>query len=330
MPMDISMFKYMDSLPDGNINLASSAMKGMNPEGFGNGEVEKQLAKIYSVDPDQVIITPSGTFSSFFVLYHLRKKIRSLVTIVPEYPVFFYQAREIGIDVVLDNRLTPEGIDLSPWDVDEKTAYFLSNPNNPTGLSWTDESLKSIGRETEGNESYLIIDDTFSFFNGVFPKKLETGNTILIGSVSKFFGDSGIKMGWIIAGKNLIEDIRERLNFMVPVISNLVKRRASYLFDNVKVYGDYNRKKLQENSDILFEALDEYIISYRGSIINALSIGKDSSKFSLSLMNSGVLTVPGYFFGADSIIRVGIGSEDSDRVQKGVGIILERIKDWMR
>ncbi|MEM0073824.1 MAG: pyridoxal phosphate-dependent aminotransferase [Thermoplasmatales archaeon] len=330
MPMDISMFKYMDSLPDGNINLASSAMKGMNPEGFGNGEVEKQLAKIYSVDPDQVIITPSGTFSSFFVLYHLRKKIRSLVTIVPEYPVFFYQAREIGIDVVLDNRLTPEGIDLSPWDVDEKTAYFLSNPNNPTGLSWTDESLKSIGRETEGNESYLIIDDTFSFFNGVFPKKLETGNTILIGSVSKFFGDSGIKMGWIIAGKNLIEDIRERLNFMVPVISNLVKRRASYLFDNVKVYGDYNRKKLQENSDILFEALDEYIISYRGSIINALSIGKDSSKFSLSLMNSGVLTVPGYFFGADSIIRVGIGSEDSERVQKGVGIILERIKDWMR
>ncbi|MEM4380455.1 MAG: pyridoxal phosphate-dependent aminotransferase, partial [Thermoplasmatales archaeon] len=227
-------------------------------------------------------------------------------------------------------RLTPEGIDLSPWDVDEKTAYFLSNPNNPTGLSWTDESLKSIGRETEGNESYLIIDDTFSFFNGVFPKKLETGNTILIGSVSKFFGDSGIKMGWIIAGKNLIEDIRERLNFMVPVISNLVKRRASYLFDNVKVYGDYNRKKLQENSDILFEALDEYIISYRGSIINALSIGKDSSKFSLSLINSGVLTVPGYFFGADSIIRVGIGSEDSDRVQKGVGIILERIKDWMR
>ncbi|MEM4771389.1 MAG: hypothetical protein QW460_00090, partial [Thermoplasmatales archaeon] len=65
-------------------------------------------------------------------------------------------------------------------------------------------------------------------------------------------------------------------------------------------------------------------------IINALSIGKDSSKFSLSLMNSGVLTVPGYFFGADSIIRVGIGSEDSERVQKGVGIILERIKDWMR
>ncbi|MEM0130198.1 MAG: pyridoxal phosphate-dependent aminotransferase, partial [Thermoplasmatales archaeon] len=324
------MFKYMDSLPDGNINLASSAMKGMNPEGLANGEVERQIAKIYSVDPDQVIITPSGTFSSFFVLYHLRKKIRSLVTIVPEYPVFFYQAREIGIDVVLDNRLTSEGADLSPWDVEEKTAYFLSNPNNPTGLSWTDESLKSIGRETEGNESYLIIDDTFSFFNGAFPKKLETGNTILIGSVSKFFGDSGIKMGWIIAGKNLIEDIRERLNFMVPVISTLVRRRASYLFDNVKVYVDYNKKKLQENSDILFDALDEYIISYRGSIINALSVGRDSSKFSLSLMNSGVLTVPGYFFGADSIIRVGIGSEDSERVRRGAGIILEKIKDWMR
>ncbi|MEM0141152.1 MAG: pyridoxal phosphate-dependent aminotransferase [Thermoplasmatales archaeon] len=330
MPMDISMFRYMDSLPDGNINLASSAMRGMSPEGLGSGEVERQIAKMYGVDADQVIVTPSGTFASFFVLYHLRKKIRSLVTIVPEYPVFFYQAREIGMEVVLDNRLTSEGVDLSPWDVEEKTAYFLSNPNNPTGLSWSDESLKSIGRETEGNESYLIIDDTFSFFNGIFPKKLETGNSIIIGSVSKFFGESGIKMGWIIAGKNLIDDLKERIDFIVPVISNVVKRRGSYLFDNVKVYGEYNRKKLEENSKILFDALDENIVGYKGSIVNALSIGKESSKFCLSLISNGVSTVPGYFFGTDSIIRVGIGSEDSERIQKGIDVIVSKIKEWTR
>ena len=330
MPMDVSMFRYVESIPDENINLASSAMRGMNPEGLGGNDIEEQLAKIYGVEREQVIVTPSGTFASFFTLYHLRKKISKMVTITPEYPAFFYQAREIGISTSLDNRISTEGIDLSPWDVEEKTAYFLSNPNNPTGLSWSEESLRSIARETEGNESYLVIDDTFSFFNGNFPKRLETGNSIILGSVSKFFGESGIKMGWIVAGKQIIEEMKERMGIIVPIVSSTVKRRGSYLLGNIKMYGDYNRKKLEENSKILFDNLDEYILGDKGSVINAISVGSGSTKFAMSMMNEGVSTVPGYYFGTDSILRVGIGTEDSERVGKGVAVISKKIREWNR
>ncbi|MCL6003243.1 MAG: pyridoxal phosphate-dependent aminotransferase [Thermoplasmatales archaeon] len=330
MPMDISMFRYVESIPEDNINLASSAMKGMNPEGVGGVEIEEQIAKLYSVDKDQVIVTPSNTFGSFFTLHYLRKKISSMVTITPEYPAYHYQAREIGINTSMDNRISTEGVDLSPWDVDERTAYFISNPNNPTGLTWSDESLKSIARETEGNESYLVIDDTFSFFNGTFPKKLETGNSIILGSVSKFFGESGIKMGWIVAGRQIIEEMKERIGLMVPVISTSVKRRGNYLLSNIGVYKDYNKKKLDENSKILFESLDEYILGYRGSIINVISLGGDSTKFAFSLMADGVSTVPGYYFGSDSLLRIGIGTEDAERTDKGVKLIAKRLSNWKR
>jgi aspartate/methionine/tyrosine aminotransferase len=330
MPLDVSMFRYVESIPDGTIDLASSAMRGMNPDGLGGTEIEEQIAKLYGVEKEQVIVTPSNTFASFFTLYHLRKKISSLVTITPEYPAYYYQAREIGITASLDNRVSSEGVDLSPWDVDEKTGYFISNPNNPTGLSWSEESIKSIARETEGNESYLVIDDTFSFFNGTFPRRLETGNTIILGSVSKFFGDSGIKMGWIVSGKQIIQEMRERIGIIVPVISNNVKRRGSYLLSNINVFKDYNKKKLDENSKILFENFDEYILGYRGSVINAISVGGDSTKFSLSLMTEGVATVPGYYFGTDSLVRIGIGTEDSERTEKGVKIIARRLSDWSR
>ncbi len=330
MPLDVSMFRFVESIPDENINLASSAMRGMNPEGLGGVEVEEQIAKLYGVEKEQVIVTPSGTFASYFTLYHLRKKVSSMVTITPEYPAYYYQAREIGIGTTLENRASSEGVDLSPWDVDEKTAYFISNPNNPTGLSWSDESIRSIARETEGNESYLVIDDTFSFFNGNFPKKLETGNTIMLGSVSKFFGESGIKMGWIIAGKQMIREMKERMGIIVPVISSNVKRRGSYLLSNINVYKDYNRKKIDENSKILFENLDEFLVGYKGTIVNALSVGEDSVKFSLSLMTEGVSTVPGYYFGSDSMIRIGLGTEDAERTEKGIKIIANRMSNWKR
>jgi aspartate/methionine/tyrosine aminotransferase len=330
MPMDVSIFRYVDSIPENNINFASSAMRGMNPDGLGGADVEEQIAKLYGVQKEQVIVTPSNTFGSFFTLYHLRNKISSMVTITPEYPVFHYQANEIGIKSSMDNRISAEGLDLSPWDVEEKTAYFISNPNNPTGLAWSEESIKSIARETEGNESYLVIDDTFSFFNGSFPRKMETGNTIILGSVSKFFGESGIKMGWIVAGRQIIDDMRELIGLMVPVISNAVKRRGSYLLSNINVYKEYNRKKLEENSRILFENLDEYIIGFKGSIVNAISVEGASTKFSLSLMSEGVSTVPGYYFGSDSLVRVGIGAEDAERTEKGAKLIAKMISEWKR
>lgn len=330
MPMDVSMFRYVDSLPEENINLASSAMRGMNPEGLGGTDIEEQIARLYGVEKEQVIVAPSNTFASFFTLYHLKKKVTSLVTIAPEYPAYHYQAREIGINASLENRISSDGVDLSPWDVDEKTAYVISNPNNPTGLTWSDESLKSIARETEGNESYLVIDDTFSFFNGSFPKRLETGNTIILGSVSKFFGESGIKMGWIVSSKNIIAEMKERIEIMVPVISASVKRRGTYLLGNISVYKEYNKKKIDENSKILFENLDEFILGYKGNIINAVSVEADSTKFAFSLMVDGVSTVPGYYFGSDSLIRIGLGTEDPERTDKGMKLIAKRLSSWKR
>lgn len=326
MSLEVSMFDYVESLPKDSINLASSGMSGLNSEGMGNDDLEGQIGKLYGVDKGQVIVTPSCTFASFFTLYSLRKKVSRIVTITPEYPAYYYQAREIGIDVTLDNRLSSDGLDLSPWDVEENTAYFISNPNNPTGLNWSDESLKSVARETEGNESYLVVDDTFSLFNGTSPKRLETGNTIILGSVSKFFGDSGIKMGWIVSKKEIIEEMKERIGIIIPSLSTIVKRRGSYLLASVNSYGEYNRKKLDTNSKILFETLDEYIVGYKGSIVNALMVDKGSVEFSFSLLGEGVSTVPGHYFGSDSLVRLGIGGEDAERVEKGAKIILKRLQ----
>ena len=97
---------------------------------------------------------------------------------------------------------------------------------------------------------------------------------------------------------------------------------------NINVFKEYNKKKIDENSKILFEALDEYILGYKGSIINALNVGGGSTKFSFSLISEGVSTVPGYYFGSDSLVRIGIGTEDAERTEKGVKIIANRLSRW--
>ncbi len=325
MPMDISLFRFIRNLPEDNINFASSGMKGINPEGYGNENVEDLISKIYGTKPGNVILTPSGTFASFFTLFYLRKKIRKMITIAPEYPVFHYQAKELGYDIVIENRLSDDGIELSPWDVEENTMYFLSNPNNPSGQLWSEESLRSIARETEGNDSYLIVDDTFSFFTSSFTKKMDIGNNIIIGSMSKFFGDSGIKMGWIVARDNIIEDMKEIMDISVPEISSIVKKRANYLLSNTEMYRDYNSKKIKNNYSVLKENLGDYLLESNAQIINAMFVKENSTKFSMSLIKEGISTIPGIFFGSDNIIRVCIGSEDQERIERGAKVISKKM-----
>lgn len=325
MPMDVSLFKYIRSLPEENINFAGSGMKGINPDGNGNENVEELISKLYGIKSDNVLVTPSGTFASFFTLFFLKKKIRKMITIKPEYPVFYYQARELEIDVEMEERMTEDGVELSPWDVEENAVYFLSNPNNPSGMVWSDESLRSIARETEGNDSYLVVDDTFAFFTSSFSKKMDIGNSIMIGSVSKFFGESGIKLGWIAARDSIIKEMRESMDMMVPDISLAVRKRASYLLSNIEMYRDYNSKKLKTNYAILKESLGDYLVDSPAQIINALYINESSMKFSQSLLRDGISTIPGIFFGYDNIVRVCIGAEEPDRVERGAKVISKKL-----
>ncbi len=325
MDFKVSLFQYLQSLPSTNINLANSGMGGINPEGLDNSVLEDLIANMYQVKSSQVILLPSGTFGSFFILYYLRRKLHKFYSITPEYPVFFYQASELGYDIITENRITDNTVDLSPWDVDENSVYFVSNPNNPTGTIWSDESVRSILRETEGNNSYLVLDDTFSFFNQKYQRpKVDIGNLIVVGSISKFFGYSGARLGWIVSRDEIIHEMKDLIRYVVPEISEINKKRAAYLFKNMNIYNSFNFKKLEENYKILKERLDDYLIQNSIQIINSLKLEKSSSmNFSQNLTMKGVNTVPGFFFGDDSIVRLGIGLESSDRIDVATKIILE-------
>ncbi len=325
MPMDVSLREYINSFPEENLNLASSGMKGFNPEGIGSDNTEELVAKLYGVPKENVIITPSGTAATFLTLLYMKNKVRKMITITPEYPFYYYQARELGYDVALENRLRDDTLELSPWDVEENAIYFLSNPNNPTGILWSDDSIRSIARETEGNDSYLVVDDTFSFFTSSFTKKMEIGNNIMVGSISKFFGDSGIKMGWIVSKDSIISEMKEKIELIVPEVSQLVKRRAYYLLSNVDLYREYNSKKLGGNYSLLKENLGEFLLDNSAQIINSILVGSRSLKISQSLLREGVSTIPGIFFGSDSILRLGIGYEELERIEKGVKIISKKL-----
>ncbi len=86
---------------------------------------------------------------------------------------------------------------------------FICNPNNPTGTLYTAAEIESLCKSLP--DTYFIIDESYLPFvtSGDNESMIGRGlpNVIILNSMSKIFRISGLRIGFIIASKNIIETL---------------------------------------------------------------------------------------------------------------------------
>jgi len=109
---------------------------------------------------------------------------------------------------------------------------FICNPNNPTGTLYTADEIESLCRSLPNthfiiDESYLpfvISGDTESMIGRGLP------NIIILNSMSKIFRISGLRIGFIIASKNIIEAL---IRYSLPwSVNALAQAGVRYLMEH--------------------------------------------------------------------------------------------------
>ncbi|WP_214793911.1 MULTISPECIES: histidinol-phosphate transaminase [unclassified Exiguobacterium] len=126
---------------------------------------------------------------------------------------------------------------------------LISNPNNPTGKMWTLEQLSDIAARVP----YLVVDEAYIDFtmDDSFVSRLnEHPNVIILRTLSKAFGLANLRIGFMIASEEIIEQIdRFRSPFNVSglsaAVANVVLRDASYIQESIQFH-TAQRKKLTE------------------------------------------------------------------------------------
>ncbi len=123
---------------------------------------------------------------------------------------------------------------------DNKTRLiFLANPNNPTGTIFTHneiiEFLKQVPKET-----YVVLDEAYFEYvdNKDYPDYQtiikQFDNVIILRSFSKIYGMAGLRVGYCIAKKSVVEDIdKNRIPFTITTLSNYAALEAIKDTDHV-------------------------------------------------------------------------------------------------
>jgi len=92
-----------------------------------------------------------------------------------------------------------------------KLLYTVTNFQNPSGISYTDENRRSVAHLIQGHSCLVIQDDPygdlrFSGSRRISFKKLLPDNTVLLGSFSKTVAPA-LRLGWLVAQPHIMEKV---------------------------------------------------------------------------------------------------------------------------
>ncbi|OOB80351.1 MAG: histidinol-phosphate transaminase [Epulopiscium sp. Nuni2H_MBin003] len=93
---------------------------------------------------------------------------------------------------------------------------IIANPNAPTGIVLSLEDIEDILKHNQNN--IVIIDEAYADFGEVTCKKLinQYDNIVVVGTFSKSRNLAGARLGYAIANRDLIEDIKLIKNSFNP------------------------------------------------------------------------------------------------------------------
>ena len=134
----------------------------------------------------------------------------SIMTIEPTFSMYSFYAKLNGIEVInykLEDNFELD-IDMLKKALKAKKPKMLTlcNPNNPTGNCIGIDDIKEIISDYDG---YLLLDEAYYEFYGVSGIELLKSyeNVIILRTLSKAFGLAGLRVGYAIASKKIIESI---------------------------------------------------------------------------------------------------------------------------
>ena len=191
---------------------------GINPNGYPVGTIPAACWQQLPQDDDGLIeaakkyygcrelLAVAGSQAAIQTLPLLRNKSRVGV-LTPAYFEHEKSWRAAGHDVIAIQVNDIEDL------IDSLDVLVLVNPNNPTGERFSVEQLLGWHQHLQNNNGWLIVDEAFM---DVTPEQSLASYTdreglIVLRSIGKFFGLAGIRLGFVLTGEKLLNELEQKL-----------------------------------------------------------------------------------------------------------------------
>jgi aspartate/methionine/tyrosine aminotransferase len=320
------------------------------PQTNGIPELRENIAALYpSATPDNVLVTVGCAEANFITLHTLLAPGDEIVVMLPNYMQIWGIAHNYGMPLkpfhLKEERGWAPDLDELHDAISEKTKLVaVCNPNNPTGYILTEEEMDTIVAAAARVGAWLLADEVYGGAERLTDTQTPTfwgryDRVLAMGSLSKAYGLPGLRIGWVVAPTDTVDDIWARHEYTTIDATMLSNKLAA-----IALSPQVRPRIIQRTRDYIrrgFPVLDAWLESHEGtfSLIPPRAAAIAFARYHFDINSTGlvdrliheksVLIVPGDHFGLDHYLRISFGLPH-DYLRAGLDRIHELIVELQR
>lgn len=254
---------------------------------WGLISLKRAIAERYGIedteDKPRVLLTPGASNAIYVVCKTFLNPGDEIIIELPCYQPLRRAAQETGAQVVPWRRKDKQfSLDLEALGslITPKTKLImLSNPHNPSSALTSVSEFLQIARVVRShfpsNEIKIVVDEVYldiakeipngdgvpTFASGKVSSAAQMGDEFIsINSLSKVYGLSRIRCGWILGSPAVIGKLRETYKVVVNIGSLDTEAVASIVFENLDDYTTRSQRIVESNRKVMQDELSDLII----------------------------------------------------------------------
>jgi aspartate/methionine/tyrosine aminotransferase len=298
-------------LADLKVRIEDLELTGTGAYGFE--PLLQRLASKAGVPVDCVVHAQGTSMANHLAMAALLEPGDEVLIEEPTYEALLAAAEYLGARIRRFPRRFDDGFRLDPREVERAISprtrlIVTTNLHNPTGVRTSDSTLKLVGEIARSLGAHVLVDEVYleTCFDSPWKSAFQLGsNFIATGSLTKAYGLSGLRCGWVLAVPALAQRMW-RLNDLFGV-------NAAHPAELLSVIALDQLPQITARAKQLLT-----IKSEAGTIaFPQLTTGPAEAFCQLLREKYETSVVPGRFFEAPAHFRIGIGGE-TENVREGL------------
>ena len=299
--------------------------------GYGYRPLIQSIGDRYRVDAESIVTAAGTTFANHLAMAALIKPGDEVLFEHPAYEPMLAAARYLGAKVKRFSRTFENGFRILPEELETLAGsstrlIVLTNLHNPSGVLIDDSTLKQIGEIARRVSARVLVDEVYieTLFEESPRTAFHLGNEFVVtSSLTKAFGLSGLRCGWIFAEPELARQMWLLNDLFAATAVHAGERLSVLAMQQLAELAERSKQLLDRNRQVLNDFLDtredlEVIRPEFGTVMFP-RVRRGTADELCRLLHEKYETsvVPGSFFEMPAHFRVGIAG-DTDVLAAGL------------
>ena len=293
------------------------------PTLYGYQPLLERLAKLNGVTPDCVVTAQGTSLANHLAIAATLEPGEEALVEWPTYELLTTTLQYLGVRVRFFDRGVEHDFRVDPEEVERKVTpetrlIVLTNLHNPSGALIDDATLRAVGDIARKNNARVLVDEVY--LESMFAQRpcpaIHLGDHFVVtSSLTKAFGLSGVRCGWVLANPELAQ----RMQY----IHDLYGVNAAFPADLISVVALDHLDRVAARAKKLLDSNRPVLDAFLRSRDDIACVRPEFGTVAFPRLLHGTVdqldrllrekyetgVVPGKYFGEKQHFRVGIGGD---------------------